>query len=326
MKCRYEFAVSSSVLLLSPLKFEFGRYRFELHDEEKRFSRLVVETDGVQFKEYPRVENNKEERSHFKIPVDPAMVFLEPEIRAVRGALSMWGVHDIDVENSKSSWQPETEDEKRSTSIFGASMSKQSIEDEPPREFPLDMLIRSLVSRERLVEYEIPFEFYRRGAEDIYRERYIEAIYDFYFVLEYLWGNGKFRKREVVSQFMASPQAVASVEFARNNPPAAVASHKSDLELYRSSYYEKTIEEIFEQIVDLRGFLHHQSSTRNKNWNPNTDRKFRVHSYFLQIVAHDSVSKIFIGILFDEEEGEKFKTTKVYTKDNKLVNWVPIEG
>ena len=325
MKCRYEFTVSSSLLLTVPLKFQVGRYLFELHNEETRFSKLIVESENVRFNEYPRFENKEGEIPSMTIPIDPALLFLEPEIRAVRGALSMWGVHDIDVEHPKSSWQPETDEEKQSTNVFGTSISKQSREDEPPRESPLDMIVRSIVSRERLVEYEVPFEFYRRGAEDIYKDRYIEAIYDFYFVFEYLWGNGKFRKKEIVSQFASSPQAVASVEYARNNPPSQVSSNKPDLDLYRTNYHEKSSEEIFEQIVGLRGFLHHQSSKRKQNWNPGSDIKYRVDSHFLHIAAHHAVLNIFTGILFEKAEIEKFKTTKVYTKDNRLVNWTSIE-
>jgi len=324
MKCRYEFTVSSTLYLDPPLKFQFGRYNFELHNKDKRFSKLIIESEGVRFSEQPRIERTDNNIPHIKLPNDPELLFLKPEMRAIRGALSMWGVHNIDVENPTSSWQPETKEEKKNTTIFSATISKKDREDEPPMKSPLDIIIRSIVSRDRLIEYEVPFEFYRRGAEDLYEERYIEAIYDFYFVFEYLWGNGKFRKKEIISQFSSSPQAVASIVHAQENPPDAITSIKSDLNLYRKNYSDKSPEKIFEYIVDLRGFLHHQSPKRKKNWKPSSDINYIIDSHFLHIAAHQSVFNIYMNTLFDKKEIEKFKKTKVYTKDNNLVDWIPM--
>lgn len=315
----------SSVLLNDSLKFQIGSCRFELHNEEKRLSKLTIESDDIKFNKYPRIEHMEGEIPNVIIPMDTFLLSLKPQVRAIRGALSLWGVHDIDVEYPKSSWQPETDEETHSTSILSAKMSRQTREDEAPREFPLDIIVRSIVSRGRLVEYEIPFEFYRRGATDIYNERYIEAIYDFYFVFEYLWGNGKFHKKEIVSQFVSIPLAVSTVEYARSKPPAQIVSNKADLDLYQDTYYKKSTEEIFEHIVELRGFLHHQSSKRKQTWNPSSDREYRVDSHFLHTAAHQAMVNIFFEIIFADSEVEKFKATKVYTKDNSLVNWIPIE-
>jgi hypothetical protein len=42
----------------------------------------------------------------------------------------------------------------------------------------------------KIVALDIPLEFHRRGVEDGHYERFVEAIYDFFFVLGYLFGEG----------------------------------------------------------------------------------------------------------------------------------------
>jgi hypothetical protein len=40
------------------------------------------------------------------------------------------------------------------------------------------MFVRSILALPDLKGLEVPLNFYRRGRQDVYEERYVEAIYD----------------------------------------------------------------------------------------------------------------------------------------------------
>ena len=110
----------------------------------------------------------------------------------MEGSLCIWGIRKIDVDCFTTEWLPESEEEKKDLELFSIS---RSIKDSPPDgmpDAPMDLSEATMLSVEELKEFETPLNFYRRGILDIAEEKFIEAIYDLYFVLETLYGNGKF--------------------------------------------------------------------------------------------------------------------------------------
>lgn len=324
MKCRYTFAVTSRALLDPPVHFTHRGWKFSLETDKGRFCRLVVEVQGVAFTEFPRIEHpSAAKMPHAKIPIDPMLATVQRELRAVRGALSLWGVQDIDTENPKSDWIPETQLERDSTDVLGIAVQRTPPSLASARETALDMIVRCFLARERFIPHEIPFEFYRRGMDDMYHNRFIEAVYDFYFVFEYLFGQGKFAKRDICEAFLSSPRCCEAIMKGKNEPLRNVME-KRDVHLtFHRKYHTKTVEEVAETMVSLRGFLHHQSLTRKTNWNPGLQGEFEADAAFLQRASFEAIIQLSNEVLFDPAEISAFHGTPVLAPDGGRVNWFP---
>ncbi len=324
MKCRYTFRVRSQVILDPPVRFTHRGWKFSLETENGRFSRLVVEVAGVTFSEFPRVEHPPGSTiPHFRIPTDPMLPLVQNEIRATRGALALWGIHDIDTDRPKSEWIPENQAEHEATHILGISREPPSRDTAPPRPAVLNLVVRCFLSREKFLPHEIPLEFHRRGSDDVCDERYIEAIYDFYFVLEYLFGDGKYAQHSTREAFLASGECCAAITKSQADPLPEITENPRLHREFHDKYRSKTTADVVDAIIALRGFLHHQSLKRRVNWNPGVQNEFKTDALFLQRVCHEAVMQLSLKILFDPQEMADFQATQFFGPNNIRINWVP---
>jgi hypothetical protein len=324
MKCFYKFTVDSSIKLERQMEFMSDGMKFILECPNSRFSRLTIEVSGVHFSDYPKtVLPGNGEHLGLIFPKDPWLKRVQAEARLIKATLSLWGVLDIATESPEISWEPESDEEIKNTNIFGLKKSIVSLREIEPVSISNDMLIRSILSRDGFREFEIPLEFYRRGLDDYGSEHYIESIYDFYFVLEYLWGNGKFKKNDIVREFISSEDATLAINLAIKPFESAMHDRHLDKEYCNASYLNKDANKIFEHIVDLRGYLHHQSSRRKYNWNPGFQSEYEIDATFLFWVTHFAVSKISTRLLFQKAEIDRFMSTPIFNADGQKIVWLP---
>jgi hypothetical protein len=80
---------------------------------------------------------------------------------------------------------------------------------------PFSFVVRSILAAKEVAPSEMAL---RKGYLDMEEWRYIEAIYDFYFMLETLYGNGKTKNVDVQREFLASPILVACTEKELSDP------------------------------------------------------------------------------------------------------------
>jgi hypothetical protein len=66
---------------------------------------------------------------------------------------------------------------------------------------PFDLLARSVLAGNAAYEIEMPLSFFRHGLIDLRDRQYIEAIYDFYFVLDTMCAEGTFKARDQKKAF-----------------------------------------------------------------------------------------------------------------------------
>jgi len=325
MRCRYTFKLKSEVALSGLLHFSHGGCNFTLVSETGRLSAIQVEQAGVKFGAYPKLSPpSAGQLAKVTIPPDPLFPSIQLEMRAVRGALALWGVFDIEIEQAKSEWLPETDEERSSTDMFGVSRSVTPLGQGRPVNLPMDQIIRPLISRRSFLPLEIPLEFFRRGRIDLYEQRYIEAIYDFYFVLEYLFAEGQFTKHGTRAAMLKAAELARAIREAQGNPMPEAYQRSDDRSDFDTKYRDKSAAEIIDGILSLRGLLHHQSSTHKKNWNPSTPAPFKVDAFFLCAVSHAAVLDLSCALTFEPEEDAAFKSTQVFAGDGRRINWVPI--
>ena len=204
MRYRNTFDVKSHTHLAATLCFTHRDLKFRVVETSGRFTKLIVDTGSVKIPLEALRTPTQGEEPEFAVPRDPFLDVVIEEIRAIRGALALWGVIDIDVDQFLREFVPDTIEENVAMQVKSIKYERWNREKLPVVPNTSDLLIRCVVSRRKLARYEVPLEFYRRGADDSFREQYVEAIFNFFVVFEYLFGEGQFRAAHLVKNFLAS--------------------------------------------------------------------------------------------------------------------------
>lgn len=163
------------------------------------------------------------------------------------------------------------------------------------------LLARSIIAADSATDIEIPLTFFRRGMLDLYNHDYIEAIYDFYFVLETLFADGKFKTAAVLKAFRNSNQLCSSVKRALTDPGPILTGNKRSHEDFKRKYGRISVDQALEGIVEVRGHLHHHTSKRRDTWHPDDQRHFECDALFLQTVTYNIVFELAEPYLYAEE-------------------------
>ena len=100
---------------------------------------------------------------------------------------------------------------------------------------------------------EIPLNFFRRGMLDVYERNYIEAIYDFYFILETVFGEGRFKTAAVSTAFLNSAQLRSCVQRAITDPGPMIMLDTRTRGLFAQSYGTMGVEDAIAKMIQLRG-------------------------------------------------------------------------
>lgn len=325
MLCRYTFSLQSNVKLDHTLIFRIGDHQFELVQEDGRLAALAVEVGGLPASDAGSLDisDDPNEAPHLKVST-PALDEIKEQIHAFRGAIAMWGVFAIDTEMPKSKFVPETDAERDQMALFGFEPGIVAPHEQEPKEGPLDLIIRTMVSSDRFIELALPFEFYRRGRQDILRHQYIEAFYDFFFCVEFLFADGKYKKKSMEQSFHDSAELMQAIQEAvryfRSDRRVFTKLSESERQ-YFSRHYSQSEEEAASHVIGVRGFLHHQSGSRPENWDPSSQVTYRVDAHFLEWVCLIALQQVGTPILFEEDEVQRFQQTMVSTSDGRRVNW-----
>ena len=134
------------------------------------------------------------------------------EIRAAEGMLSLVGVHEIEFETAEESWLHDSPEEQAELQLFRAS---KSYGPRPVQEWPytpFDLVARAFLAASAGMKIDTALSFFRKGRQDIVDRRYIEAIYDFLFMIETLYADGKFKSAQVEGALLRNSRLQSILE------------------------------------------------------------------------------------------------------------------
>lgn len=308
MQCKYRFKVHGRIRLAGKFPVPSGTvtYDFELN-EHGVITHIVATVAVPEDRHWPRVIENPEPgvRLGLQIPSDPNLLFVQTVLRSVEGLLSLYGLEGIDIDSPTLAWEPESEEERQRIGLFSFERSSEEMADIELEPLPFDLVARSVLAAWNARDINVPLSFFRKGRIDIRERRYIEAYYDFFFVLETTFGDGKFKTGPLKQAFRNSDKLVRIVnavlsddEFLRE------MSRENRLEQkYSTSFSGKTAEQILDSLIDLRGLLHHHSSKDKHRWDPEGHQEFKLEAKLIERIA--------FGIVFDLSEPFVFNQTTV---------------
>lgn len=154
----------------------------------------------------------------------------------------------------------------------------------------------------------IPKAFFREGANEFEQRRYINAFYNFYFVLEDLFGMGKTKNKQVASAFRRSKEFLDYVKWAKGHIDMD-KRHRGNIE--RACAEENVtydIDGLIDLLLKVRGKLHHYSSKSSKHkGSPLNHDDFESIAFFTMGLAARSI----LGNIVKINQAEKAKKLSI---------------
>ncbi len=162
----------------------------------------------------------------------------------------------------KQIWIPETAEEERMVGVFSTQFKP---------EYPVsqgavrpDVLVGMAEQSQRLVDLAVLKAFWREGGDEFEHFRYVQAFYDYYFVLEGLYAQGRSSENQVLGAFASNDElhricAEALANFAH------LEDHTSRLQqVLAEEGCSWSTQGLMRLIIRLRGRLHHYSPRSRK--------------------------------------------------------------
>jgi hypothetical protein len=268
--------------------FTHNDWQFDFIVERNRVSHIVVTVPLGVSDPLPEIVTNPRDPSvkDLQLNLPPCDELLMKVLRTIEGFLSVYGLERIALDEADISWLPETDEEKARVKVRAFNLRFKKPDAFPvPFQLPFSVIKNSIIAAGEALDLEVPLGFFRRGRNDFLERRYIDAIYDFYFVIETVFGNGKTKNYLVKEHSKKCHELLGfSAEVLRDAPRmiSRRGGRANLLDSFQAKYAAKTPEEFLESIVDLRGFLHHHSVANPKIWNPSLEYNYELGAILLQ--------------------------------------------
>jgi hypothetical protein len=76
---------------------------------------------------------------------------------------------------------------------------------------------------------------------------------------------------------------------------------------YEQRYRDKSVDDAIDEIVELRGFLHHHSARRPDTWHPEDHARFESEALLLSSIAMDVAFVVAKQSVFDAETVREYQ-------------------
>ena len=292
MRCQYKFKVHGLIKPNTMIAFEIDDYRFEFTLENSALKELHL-SFPIDGSELPAIEPTKAEGISLSIKmVHPRWSEVETIIRQIESSWSLWGLEWIDISGHDMTLIPENEVEKSKIDVFGFKLDRREWKVEEIEPVGFDLLARTIIHAVKEKKHDVVMSFFRRGTNDIKREEYIEAFYDYYFMLESYFGNGKTKNAAIEKQMQSSDSLITHISEILNDPRYEQGLPSELRARYRRDY-SVSASEFITKIVKLRGFLHHHNTKRKDGWDPGKQSAYKLEAFMLQ----DICLKVAMGII-----------------------------
>ena len=137
----------------------------------------------------------------------------------------------------------------------------------------------------------VPKAFYKEGINEFTSRRYINAFYNFYFILEDIYGEGKTKNKDIVEAFKQSSEFVIIIERTLKDILERDKRHNNNI---RNFCKEENVtfdtKGVIELLQKIRGNLHHYSSKSSKHLGtPFAHEEFESIAYLTMCLALQTI-------------------------------------
>ena len=311
MKVQYKFAVKGRIRTKDAFSLSAGDVEYTVEtdkDDVVTFISLTYPANDPSL--WPSFTRNPEPGIAADIVMhSPSLERAQETVRTAEGILSFFGLEQIAWGNPEEIYLPESDEEKLQLSVYRMSHSTKKVTALDSELLSFDIIGRSLLRAENLSNHEIPLAFFRKGKNDAFENRHIEACIDFLFMLETLFANGKFKSSQVVAAYNSTKSLLDAIYKATQDIDLPnIAQHRGAMHRKRLSekYISKSPAQIAESLVDLRGQLHHHSLKDKTRWHPERHDDFLADALFLEQVCFHVGFDLFSSEVFSKESESQF--------------------
>jgi hypothetical protein len=274
---RYIFYVNDDFLLTQ------FRIIADVDDPEKYFYYSSSVTSDGSF----TVQQGFEE--HIKVK-------LLKEAQRIESSLALIGnIKRIRWDKAVFEYYPETTEEHAQFNIIPTWFYMREMKTDDPQMVPMPYLEILVKDQERFQPFIAPMAFLREAKADYTGSNYISAFFNSYFILEGLFGNGKWKSDVIINEFMNSPILTESAhkildEAGKNNDPGkGIAKAQIEYEL-KSKGQDFTVRGLLKVIIKKRGDLHHFSMKSTKaQGTPFNRLDYKLISLITMVVASNAL-------------------------------------
>jgi len=277
--------VTSKIRLSKPERKLWGDLTVELTtNSDGYFSQASVIASGQNAAEYQggatidhvakvfRIQANRNEELHARMML---------ALHSLESFLCFWGnLEAIHWNQAEAFIEPESEEEEKGLDLRSWMMMpaiNDPIVDLSPEQ--LELIVGHAESCSAMTT---TLSFHRAGVNDIRRFEYISAFFNFYFVLEGLYANGRFKTDHVKHEFANSVILVAAIEsIIAEGFPQAMGEDVSVSEMLRAIGKPCDARSLIHLLVHTRGDLHHYAGAKKKpTGSPLMNDRYRSLSQF----------------------------------------------
>lgn len=271
MKLSLECSVKGKVKIGRQLKVVNGLKEYLLIPDDKGWlsSIKIIKKVAVPQKYSAKIEPG-EGKVKAKIVIDGDRdEYLElvrefQELESVLSFATTGSLKSVAWDAPREDFIPETEEEKRQVSVYGFHFTKE-YPDYPASldEGAFDVIIKS---KEHYGSLLMPKAFYKDGINEFTSRRYINAFYNFYFVLEDFYGEGKTKNKDIADAFRNSKDFREILEWMIKENLDKYERHRISIKRFCDEEKVKyDIDGLIDLLQKVRGNLHHYSSRSSKH-------------------------------------------------------------
>lgn len=256
------------------------------------FIKIIIKVDNPD-RFYSKIEDNNEKiKPHITIEADPTVFDeLESDFQYIESALAFIGnLQRIHWSEPKQEWIPETDEEKSKLKVFSAHFARKPASEIPTR-FKDEYFVDVLRQKDKFDCLTTLKSFYRKGKNSFDQALYIDAFYNFYFIIEDLFGEGKTKNKQIEESFKTSTELKRMIKkimdaFINTNEK----HHKSISNILREKKLQNTPEDIIKLLIRMRGQLHHYTSKSSlKQPTPFVQMDFESLAFMTMGIAMESI-------------------------------------
>ncbi len=261
--------MTSKIRLAKPEALNWDDLTVELHtNAEGHLAQISVTASGMPDSDY-RINVGEDHLAQARALMRDRNLQLHAKmmaaIHSVESFLAIYGNLEAIYWNLAEHFvEAETKEEKARSRLKSWGMTPD-IED-PVVDLSTDAL-RLILSHAKLSSrLTATIAFHREGLNNIRRAEHISAFFGFYFVLEGLYANGKFKTDQVIPEFRRSPELVSAIErvVAQGIPEPMIFGDVGIPEMLKKMNKTQSTENLIHLLVRTRGDLHHYAGTKSR--------------------------------------------------------------
>jgi len=287
MRVIYKFRVAGWFKFPNDILFDYKRRTYEFLSIDGIVRHISVSVSVSDPQHWPKMTASAQPgiAADFDFKT-PELDFIAEELRNLEGFLTFFGVHHVDLENIDVTWEPENAEERENIKIthFQKSLADPDIRSLP--NITTDIVARAIVAAYDAFDLQVPLAFYRRGVVDVSDRRYLEACYDFLFMIETIFANGKYRVHQVKESYRSSSELQNAIQNVLNDKDDMAWFARKFPDKFATTLQSRQPYAVSDFIADTRGFIHHHSLARKKIWHPEKQDHFRFEAHLFFEICH----------------------------------------